>query len=76
MIVKIQIPIVHSCPDDKPPQALIYNEDRSVNIFVPVDDVVEYFTKEELELRPKIYAKVKMQGKKITIIKKVKEQTW
>ena len=60
VIVKIQRPIV---TNEVNPQALVYNEDRSILLTVPYSDVEELFEDGEL----KIYVQVHVENGELNI---------
>ena len=70
MIVKVQIPLAGSDPNAP---ALIYNERRTVQVFVPVN---ERFAKDCKETG-KAYYRVRMRDEdKVQILERVEDQPW
>jgi len=73
VIVKIQIPVSYCLSGDKVPEALIYNEDRSVQLMVPVDKVTGIFKDDEY----KIFCNATINDKnKLVIGTRAPEQDW
>jgi hypothetical protein len=74
MIVKIQIPIMTTA---EVPMALIYNEDRSIEVEVPASEVKQLFREGEF----KVYAHAEDKlggddGKKLIITELAPNQSW
>lgn len=70
MIVKIQMPLRTDDPD---PKALIYNQDRSLNMMIPVRFPG---LKELMGYRFKVYFDVTVTDTEIIFNKEVSKQDW
>ena len=70
MIVKIQLPVLST--DVQPADAFVYNEDRSVEFFLPVTGKLVDAMDGELRAFFEIY----LEGDQCDILAKVEEQGW
>lgn len=70
MIVKIQRPLASTEPN---PPALVYNEDRSVTLHMPITPELKHlFQGGEL----KVYHKATIEGDKLMIGRRVQNPDW
>ncbi len=69
MIFKVQIPMA---TNESIPQALIYNEDRSVRFMCPAEDVEEWFIEDQY----KIYVNADYTHKEFAIHEIVMDEDW
>ena len=69
LILKVQIPIMSSDPN---PDAMIYNEDRSILTLVPTEAVKSYFKPQQY----KVFVFGEMKGTLLHLGELAPEQDW
>lgn len=68
-IVKMQVPLMSSDPEA---QALVYNEDRDVEMFLEITPKI----KKLMGTEHKKFFEIKMQGNRFEFVKEVPDQNW
>lgn len=68
MIVKVQVPLATNTA----PQALVYNEDRTVELFIPISNGLKAI----MRGRPKVYFYAEVRKKLLHINEEAPRQEW
>lgn len=69
LVVKIQQPLASSEPD---PEAYVYDQNRRFQQLVPMSPEL----RELMGTRPKIYARVRLEGDGMTVEQVLPDQSW
>jgi len=69
MIFKVQRPLAGNDMS----QALVYNEDRTIELFIPLSEIIDMFKEKQ---QPKIYVIGAIHGQKLFVDSFAKDQDW